>query len=197
MSSLPFDLDDAVNLLARTPATLRAMLTGLPDRWAHGTYAERTFSPFDVVGHLIVGEQTDWIPRARHILAHGQSTPFAAFDRYAQFELTRGRSLADLLDHFDRERTASLAALAALHLTAADLDRAGAHPALGVATLRQLLATWVAHDLNHIAQVARALAAQYADEVGPWKAYLGILSAPVTHMDDDGAARKLAAVSHG
>lgn len=172
----PFVMDDAVAILARTPATLDALLRGLPDGWIAAHEGGETWSPFDVVGHLIHGERTDWVPRARIILQHGEARAFDPFDRFAQFAGSEGRTLASLLDEFATLRRESLRQLAALRLTDADLDRRGRHPELGVVTLRQLLATWVAHDLDHVVQVSRVLARQYSDEVGPWRAYLRIIN---------------------
>jgi len=172
----PLVVDEAMQILARTPATLDALLRGLPDGWISAHEGGETWSPYDVIGHLIHGEHTDWIPRAKIILAHGESRAFDKFDRFAQFAASEGRSLASLLDEFAALRSDSLRELAALPLGDADLDRRGRHPELGVVTLRQLLATWVAHDLDHVVQIARVLARQYADEVGPWRAYLRIIS---------------------
>ena len=172
----PFALDDAVALLERTPAALDMVLRGLPDGWTHANEGGDTWSPFDVIGHLIHGERTDWIPRVRTVLEHGESTAFEPFDRFAQFEESKGKPLGDLLDEFARLRAENLRALAGFALTEADLDRRGRHPALGVVTLRMLLATWVAHDLDHLMQVARVLGRQYASEVGPWRAYLRVIS---------------------
>ena len=172
----PLVVDEAMQILARTPATLDALLRGLPDGWISAHEGGETWSPYDVIGHLIHGEHTDWIPRAKIILAHGESRAFDKFDRFAQFAASEGRSLASLLDEFAAVRSDSLRELAAMPLGDADLDRRGRHPELGVVTLRQLLATWVAHDLDHVVQIARVLARQYADEVGPWRAYLRIIS---------------------
>jgi hypothetical protein len=172
----PFAIDEAVAILARTPAALDALLRGLPHGWIAAHEGGDTWSPFDVVGHLIHGERTDWVPRARIILEHGEARAFDTFDRLAQFAESEGRTLDSLLDEFAAARQENLRALGALRPTAADLDRRGRHPALGVVTLRQLLATWVAHDLDHVAQVSRVLARQYADEVGPWRAYLRVIS---------------------
>ncbi|MDF2630776.1 MAG: DinB-like domain protein [Symbiobacteriaceae bacterium] len=169
-----FKLEDALAVLARTPASLQALLAGLPDGWVRSTEGEGTWSPYDVIGHLIHGERTDWMPRVRHILA-GETRPFDPFDRTAQFAESQGRSLEDLLATFADLRRDSLAALAGLHLTEGDLGRTGLHPALGEVTLRQLLATWVVHDLDHVGQIARTMAKAYAAEVGPWSAYLSIL----------------------
>lgn len=188
-----FQIDSAIAVLERTPAVLRRLLAGLGLEWTHSNYGEDTFSPFDVVGHLIVGEQTDWLPRVRIILEHGAARPFDKYDRYAQFEASRGKSLDQLLDEFERLRQSNLQVLRGLHLTPEQLAQRGVHPALGEVTLANLLATWVAHDLNHIAQVAKCMATQYEAAVGPWKQYLGVLQSPVTRMDADGAARKRAA----
>jgi hypothetical protein len=172
----PFVIDEGVAILARTPGTLDAMLRGLPDGWIAANEGENTWSPFDVVGHLIHGERTDWMPRARIILQQGESRSFDKFDRFAQFDASQGRTLDSLLDEFAMLRRDNLKELASLRLTDADLDRRGRHPAFGVVTLRQLLATWVAHDLDHLVQISRVLARQYSTEVGPWSAYLRIIS---------------------
>jgi hypothetical protein len=172
----PFVLDEAIALLARTPAALDALLRGLPNPWIQANEGADTWSPFDVVGHLVHGERTDWIPRARIVLEHGDQRPFEPFDRRAQFVFATDMTLAALLDDFARLRHDNLAQLRDMHLTTADLERRGRHPELGAVTLRELLATWVAHDLDHLAQLSRVLAHQYAAEVGPWRAYLRIIS---------------------
>ena len=172
----PFVMAEAVAILARTPATLDALLRGLPNGWIAAHEGGDTWSPYDVIGHLIHGERTDWVPRATMIMQRGESRAFDKFDRFAQFEASKGRTLASLLDEFAAARAQNLRELAALRLTDADLDRRGRHPALGVVTLRQLLATWVAHDLDHLVQISRVLAKLYSDEVGPWRAYLRIIS---------------------
>lgn len=172
----PFVMEEAVAILARTPATLDTLLRGLPDGWIAAHEGGETWSPFDVVGHLIHGERTDWLPRARIILDHGEARAFDTFDRLAQFGSSEGRTLASLLDEFAALRRDNLRDLAALRLTDADLDRRGRHPQLGAVTLRQLLATWVAHDLDHVVQISRVLARQYSDAVGPWRAYLRVIS---------------------
>jgi len=169
-------MEEATAILARTPATLDALLRGLPDGWIRANEGGETWSPFDVIGHLIHGEQTDWLPRTRIILERGDASPFDKFDRFAQFRGSRGRPLSELLDEFAARRAENLRQLATLALTDADLDRPGLHPELGPVTMRQLLATWVAHDLDHLVQIARVLARQYSDEVGPWRAYLRIIS---------------------
>jgi len=172
----PFVMKEGVAMLARTPGALDALLRGLPEGWITAHEGGATWSPFDIVGHLIHGERTDWIPRARMILEHGETRAFDSFDRFAQFAASQGRALSSLLDEFTALRTQSLSDLTALRITDADLDRRGRHPELGVVTLRQLLATWVAHDLDHVMQISRVLARQYSDDVGPWRAYLRIIS---------------------
>jgi hypothetical protein len=172
---MDFDLTAGTAVLERTPDTLRAMLGGLPAEWTRATEGPETWSPYDIVGHLIHGERTDWIARARIILAQGPERRFTPFDRFAQFRESEGKSLADLLDEFARVRAENLATLAGWHLTDAQLALQGEHPEFGPVTLRQLLATWVAHDLGHIAQVARVMAKQYRQAVGPWRAYLPIM----------------------
>src|SRR5688500_3019936 len=169
-------LEEATAILTRTPAVLDAMLRGLPDGWVAAHEGDGTWSPFDVLGHLVHGERTDWIPRLRIILEHGEDRAFDTFDRFAQFADAEGRSLDTLLDEFAALRQGKLDALAAVRLTATDLGRRGRHPQLGPVTLRELLATWVTHDLDHIVQISRVLARQYSDEVGPWRAYLRIIS---------------------
>ena len=172
---MTFRFDEALPVLRRTPGALRALLEDLPGTWTSATEGPNTWSPFDVVGHLIHGERTDWVPRVEHILRHGDAVPFPAFDREAMFTASRGLSIAELLDTFDRLRTSSLDRIGELRLTDADLARRGLHPHFGVVTMDQHLATWVAHDLGHISQVVRVMARQYTDAVGPWRAYLSIL----------------------
>ena len=170
-----FDLSMGIVVLERTPQTLRAMLAGLPPAWLEATEGPETWSPFVVVGHLIHGERTDWIPRAQLILAQGPQRRFPPFDRLAQFRESQGKSLGKLLDEFADLRAANLDTVRGWHLTEAQLDLQGEHPEFGPVTLRHLLATWVAHDLGHIAQIARVMAKQYREAVGPWRAYLSIL----------------------
>jgi hypothetical protein len=171
-----FDLLRATNVLSRTPATLRALLDGLDDSWVRSTEGPDTFSPFDVVGHLIDGEETDWIPRVRIILARGASLRFAPYDRFRHFARNADRSLTSLLGEFERLRAENLEVLAGWKLTSQELELPGEHPSLGRVTLQQLLAGWVVHDLGHLAQVARVMAKQYRDEVGPWVPYLPVLT---------------------
>lgn len=171
-----FDLASSMDILRRTPDTLRALLDGADDAWTRGNEGPDTFSPFDVVGHLIDGEETDWIPRARIILSRDATATFSPYERFRHYERNRTRSLPSLLDEFARLREANLQHLAAMRLGDADLDLRAIHPSLGSVTLRQLLATWVAHDLGHIAQVVRVMAKQYREEVGPWVQYLPVLT---------------------
>lgn len=170
----PFNFSDTLAVLERTPATLGALLNGLPDNWIGNTESEGTWSPYDVVGHLIHGELTDWIPRARHILS-GDERPFDTFDRTAQFADSQGKDLPELLATFAELRRSNLAALVGMNLTEEDFSRQGVHPELGEVTLGQLLATWVVHDLDHVVQIARTMAKAYSEAVGPWSAYLSVL----------------------
>jgi hypothetical protein len=171
-----FDLAEAAAVLAATPALLDAWLRHLPEPWTSAREREDTWSPFDIVGHLIHGEKTDWMPRVHHLFEHGETRAFEKFDRFAQFKDSAGRTLGDLLDEFSRLRAANLERLASLQLKPEDLKRRGMHPELGAVTLAQLLATWMAHDCDHIMQIARVLGSQYSDEVGPWRAYLRVIS---------------------
>ncbi len=176
MARMEFQLSTAIPVLERTPATLDALLRGLGPTWLDATEGPETWSPYVVLGHLIHGERTDWIPRARIVLAQGANRRFEPFDRFAQARESAGKSLADLLGEFVRLRSESLRTLVDWNLTDRELALTGEHPAFGTVTLRQLLSTWVAHDLGHVAQVARVMAKQYGDEVGPWREYLPILS---------------------
>ena len=169
------NLADTIALLARTPATLNALLRDLPDAWTQQNEGDKTWTAFDVVGHLIHGELTDWMPRARMILESGESRPFEPFDRFAQERQSEGKSLPQLLDEFARLRSKNLGELRALNLRPEDFARRGRHPALGVVTLSQLLATWAAHDLTHLHQLSRIMAHQYREAVGPWSAFLGVM----------------------
>lgn len=171
-----FDLDLAAQSLARTPPALQALLDGLPDPWIRGTEGPDTFSPFDVVGHLIDGEETDWIPRARIILARGPNPVFEPYDRFRHRARNAARTLASLLEEFARLRGDNLALLRSWDLTPVLLELPGVHPSLGPVTLRQLLSAWVVHDLGHLAQVARVMAKQLRQEVGPWERFLPVLT---------------------
>jgi hypothetical protein len=172
---MDFDLTDGIAVLERTPHTLRAMLAGLPPAWTDANEGPETWSPYVIVGHLIHGERTDWMARARLILAQGPERRFTPYDRFAQFRESQGKSLGDLLDELERLRAENLATLAGWRLTEAQLDLEGEHPEFGPVTLRQLLATWVAHDLGHVAQAARVMAKQYREAIGPWRAYLPVM----------------------
>lgn len=173
---MKFQLDHAKDILSRTPATLTSLLQDVPDEWLFSNEGPETWSPFDVLGHLIHGEKTDWIPRARIILEHGEQRAFVPFDRFAMFEASKGKSLRELLATFEGLRGESLRQLDELNLTPELLAKRGKHPELGIVTLSELLATWVIHDLSHIAQITRVMCKQYGEEVGPWRAYLPILS---------------------
>jgi uncharacterized damage-inducible protein DinB len=173
---MPFDLADSLAVLERTPTVLREMLHDLPDAWTRGNEGPDTWSPYDIVGHLVHGEMTDWIPRARIVLEHGETRPFDPFDRFAQFEESKGKSLEQLLEEFAALRKRSLATLEEWSLTEEQLALTGTHPDLGRVTLSQLLATWTAHDLAHLRQIARVMARQYAVAVGPWREYMPVMS---------------------
>jgi hypothetical protein len=177
---MAFDLDASLAVLDRTPPTLAAMLRGLGDEWTRPNEGPETFSAFDVMGHLIDGEETDWIPRARIILAQGADRRFEPFDRFRHQARNAGRSLSSLLDDFTRLRADNLAVLRSWKLTDRELELVGEHPSLGPVTLRQLLAAWVVHDLGHIAQVARVMAKQYTTEVGPWVPFMPVLTDHMT-----------------
>jgi DinB superfamily len=169
------NLQQTVSLLARTPASLNALLRDLPDYWTFRNEGENTWSAFDVVGHLIHGELTDWMPRAKMILEFGESRAFEPFDRWAQQGASQSKSLPELLDEFARLRLENLEELRALNLQPEDLARRGRHPALGVVTLSELLATWAVHDLTHVHQLSRIMAHQCREAVGPWSKFLGVL----------------------
>jgi DinB family protein len=170
-----FDPGKSMAVLERTPGVLRALLADLPEDWTRGNEGPETWSPFDVVGHLIDAEETDWMPRARVILAQGPDRKFPPFDRFRHLRENKDKSLGELLDRFDALRRRNLADLAARDLGPRELRLTGEHPEFGSVTLAQLLATWVAHDLGHIAQAARVMAKQYREAVGPWRAYLPVL----------------------
>jgi hypothetical protein len=172
---MDFNLKAGIDILERTPATLRALLGGLPSAWTDATEGPDTWSPYVIVGHLIHGERTDWIPRAQIILAQGPERRFTPYDRFAQFRESQGKSLAELLDEFAQLRAANVATLVGWDLTDAQLQLEGEHPEFGRVTLRQLMATWVAHDLSHVAQTGRVMAKQYREAVGPWRAYLPVM----------------------
>ena len=176
MASLTeFNLAESLAVLTRTPATVNALLRGQPNTWVRCNEGENTWSAFDIVGHLNVGERTDWMQRARIILENGEERPFDPFDRFAQLKGSQDKSLEQLLDDFARLRGENIAALQELNLQPEDLTRRGRHPRLGVVTLSELLATWAVHDLTHLHQLSRVMAYQYRGAVGPWSAFLGVL----------------------
>jgi len=167
---------DAIEILVRTPAVLKTLLSGLPGDWVMNNEGPETFSPFDVIGHLIHGEKTDWVTRAKIILEFGLTKPFTPWDRFAQYEESKDKTLQQLLDEFERVRKINIEWMRSLHLTEDDFDKKGMHPKLGEVTLRNLLSTWVVHDLTHIAQITRVMAKQYKEEMGPWPEFFRILN---------------------
>jgi len=169
------NLQYTISLLARTPAAINALLRDLPEAWTSQNEGENTWSAFDVVGHLINSERTNWMPRAKMLLQFGDTRAFEPFDRFSQVRQSEGKSLGDLLDEFARLRAENLSELRAMNLAQRDLERRGRHPALGVVTLSELLASWAAHDLTHLHQVSRIMAHQYREAVGPWSRFLGVL----------------------
>ena len=171
-----FTLEKSFEILERTPTVLRTLLSGLSDDWIMNNEGPETFSPYDVMGHLIHGEKTDWRDRTVMILEHGTEKTFVPFDRFAQFEASKGKSLTNLIDDFEKLRLDSLTWLKSLNLTEEDFNKKGTHPALGQVTLRQLLSTWVIHDLTHIAQITRVMAKQYKSEIGPWIEYFRVMN---------------------
>lgn len=173
---MEFELEQCIQLLSRTPVILRTWFNELPKNWIHERGKDESWSPYDVLGHLIHGERTDWIPRVEIILFEGSRKEFKPFDRFAHLEKSRGKAVNDLLEEFEELRAMNLSKLQGFQLSAADLEKTGIHPELGEVTLRQLLSTWVVHDLNHIGQIAEVMARHYTNEVGPWKAYLDILT---------------------
>jgi len=172
---MEFNLADGIAVLERTPQTLRSLLSGLPDGWVENDEGPDTWSPYVVVGHLIHGERTDWVERAKIILTQGENRKFVPFDRFAQFRESEGKTLNDLLDEFEEIRAENIATVLSWNLTDEHMSLEGEHPRFGAVTLRQLLSTWVAHDLSHIAQITRVMAKQYRDAVGPWREYLPVL----------------------
>lgn len=172
---MKYKINDAVAILSRSPAILRTMLSGLDDHWIKSNYGKDTFSPFDVLGHLVHGEKEDWLRRTKIILEHGESRSFDNFDRYAMYEDSKDKTINDLLDAFESLRKTNLSELEGLNISEDQLSLKGSHPQLGAVKLSQLLATWVTHDLHHIAQICKSMAYQYKNEVGPWIEYLGII----------------------
>jgi hypothetical protein len=169
---MKFELNRSLQILQQTPSVLRTWLAGLDRPWIENNYGDDTFSPFDVVGHLLHGERTDWMARVEIILEQGTSQAFTPWDRYAMYRESQGKTIDQLLDEFAAARRENLANLDAKKLTPTDLQRTGTHPRFGQVTLQQLLATWVTHDLNHIHQIAKCMAWQYRDEIGPWREYV-------------------------
>lgn len=174
---MDYDLEQGLAVLERTPAALRALLLGLPDAWLMSNEGGDSWSPYDVIGHLVHLEKTDWIGRTRIIMEHGAARPFDPVDRFAMLRSAPEIPLVHLLDEFAALRQKNIAALRGMHLSAADLEREGRHPALGGVTLKQLLAAWVVHDLNHLHQIAKTMAKQYREAVGPWREYLLVVDA--------------------
>ena len=173
---MKYSLERSYEILDRTPAVLQSLLAGLSDDWIMPNEGPETFSPYDVVGHLIHGEKTDWTERAKMIMEFGDTKTFVPWNRFAQYEESKGKTLQELLDEFAAIRKENITWFKSLQLTEADLDKKGMHPVLGSVTLRNLLSTWVVHDLTHIAQVTRVMAKQYKGEMGPWPEFFRILS---------------------
>lgn len=173
---MTYNIPQAVEILQRTPAVLQSLLSGLSDDWLLNNEGDETFSPYDVVGHLIHGEKTDWTARIKIILQFGNTKPFERWDRFAQYEDSKGKTIQQLLDEFTSIRKENLQWFASLKLTEADFERKGMHPVLGEVTLKNLLSTWVVHDLTHIAQITRVMAKQYKTEMGPWPEFFRILN---------------------
>ncbi len=171
-----YTIPQAIEILQRTPAVLQALLGGLSDDWVMQNEGPETFSPYDVVGHLIEGEKTDWTARIKIILQYGDAKPFERWNRFAQYENSKGKNLQQLLDEFVAVRKENLIWFTSLNLTESDFEKKGMHPVLGSVTLKNLLSTWVVHDLTHIAQVTRVMAKQYKTEMGPWPEFFRILN---------------------
>ena len=172
---MEFSIEKSVEILERTPKTLEVLLNGLSDDWIYNNEGEDTWCVFDVIGHLVHGEKTDWMERTLIILSSDGNKTFAPFDRFAQFKDSKGKSLQQLLEEFQELRTSNLQILKDLQISDSDMKKTGIHPNFGQVTLEQLLSTWVVHDLNHLSQISRVLAKQYKDSVGSWEAYLRIL----------------------
>ncbi len=173
---MKYSFEGAAEILERTPAVLNTLLRNIDNGWVMSNEGPDTFSPYDVVGHLIHGEKTDWVPRAKIILEFGVSKPFTPWDRFAQYEASKGKTLQQLLDEFEAVRKENMAWFRSTNISEADLEKKGIHPVLGAITLRNLLSTWVVHDLTHIAQVTRVMAKQYKEEMGPWPEFFRILN---------------------
>ncbi|HMX03257.1 MAG TPA: DinB family protein [Chitinophagales bacterium] len=172
---MSFSIERSIEILERTPLVLKQLLSGLPEHWTGVNEGPETWSPYDVIGHLIHGETTDWTKRMDIILSDGGNKEFATFDRFAQFQESKGKSLEQLLNTFHDERKSNITYLLSKNISKTDLQKTGIHPKFGKVTLQQLLSTWVAHDLDHIMQISRVMAKQYREDVGPWKEYLKIM----------------------
>lgn len=172
---MEFKLEEAIEVLRQTPGTLRALLGNLSDCWSLKNEGPGTWSPYDVVGHLISGEETDWITRLKIILEHGENRTFTPFDRFSFLEASKGKTLEQLLEHFEKLRGENLQELEGLDIKPEQYKLKGTHPEFGPVTLGQLIATWAAHDLGHIHQIVRTMAYQYREAAGPWKAYIALL----------------------
>jgi DinB superfamily len=175
-NKMKYNIENSIQILERTPAVLSALLSGLHEDWVMNNEGPETFSPYDVMGHLIHGEKTDWVTRAKMILEFGDTQTFVKWNRFAQYEESKGKTLQQLLTEFEAIRKENISWFKSQNLTEADLERKGMHPVLEAVTLRHLLATWVVHDLTHIAQVTRVMAKQYKEEIGPWTEFFRILS---------------------
>lgn len=173
---MKFSLAKSFEILERTPLILKILLADLSEEWVMNNEGPGTFSPYDVLGHLIHGEKTDWVVRTQHILNVGSTVPFDPYDRFAQYELSKGKSTEQLLEEFQKLRNNNLQLIKSFNLSEADFDKKGMHPVLGEVTLRNLLSTWVVHDLTHIAQITRVMAKQYKEETGPWTEFFRILN---------------------
>jgi len=173
---MKFEVNKSLEILERTPAILETMLSELSEEWIRNNEGPDTWSPYDIIGHLVHGEKTDWVPRMESILSKEKDKTFEPFDRFAQFEDSKGKTCRQLLNEFNKLRKQNTERLRSKNLSQDDLRKKGIHPSLGEVTLSQLLSAWVVHDLNHIAQVSRVMAKQYKTEVGPWQEYLRILT---------------------
>lgn len=173
---MEFDLNDSIEILQSTPSTIKSLVSGLPEKWTIQNEGPDTWSPFDIVGHLIHGEETDWIPRIEIILKQGNNLTFTPFDRFAQFEISIGKTIAQLLAEFEIKRINNLGILKAKNLTVSDLELPGIHPELGDVKLKHVIAAWVVHDFSHISQISKVMAKQYKERIGPWAAYMSIVN---------------------
>lgn len=171
---MQYDVEKAIEILERTPKVLNELLNGISEEWIRNNEGENTWSPFDVVGHLIHGEKTDWLQRTKIILEYGTEQAFEPFDRFAQYEVSKGKTISELLSEFEKLRSENMKVFKTMDLTD-NLGKKGKHPELGVVTLSNLLSSWVVHDLGHISQITRVMAKQYKEEVGVWTQYMGIL----------------------